>query len=99
MFPSCFSSLQGCAPLLFFDRGTSPIAPLGPGAVVVTHTWVAEQARQHKPGVGGTLPDAAIGDNLFIRCHILATIHCAEFLCWFKGTIRIGSRRPGNIPG
>jgi hypothetical protein len=37
---------------LFFNWCAYQIAPFGPGAIVITYTWVAEQACQHEPGVG-----------------------------------------------
>ena len=35
-------------------------AVLGPGAVIITYVLVTEQFVEHEPGMGGSLPDAAV---------------------------------------
>ncbi len=56
------------------DRSLNDIAPLSPGAVIVPDVWVAEQFRQHEPGVRGTLADPAVDDDIAIRLDALALI-------------------------
>src|SRR5215208_6370814 len=41
--------------------GTHQVAPLGPGAVVVTHTLITEEVLQDEPRVGRALSYPAIG--------------------------------------
>lgn len=50
-----------------FDRRTDDASPLRPGAVVVADVRVSQQVGENEPGVGGTLADATIGNDLFIR--------------------------------
>src|SRR5215210_3517579 len=47
--------------LLSLYGSTHEVAPLGPGAVVVTHDFVTKEIRQNEPRVGRALSYPAIG--------------------------------------
>src|ERR1700680_551690 len=45
------------------DWRAHQVSPLGPRAIVILHAIVAQQVRQHEPGMRTALPDAAVGDH------------------------------------
>src|SRR5438045_4053393 len=83
--------------LRFFDGCADEAAPLGPGAVVVAYTWVAEQLGQHEPGVGRALADAAVGNDIFVGSDVFAFVNLAQLFSGFEGAIAIGGCGPGNV--
>src|SRR5579884_3765601 len=83
--------------VLLFNRDTNNIAPLGPGTIVIAYTRIAQQLCQDKPGMGRTLTNTTIGNDLVIWCYPFATIDLAKFLRRFEGTVRIGRDGPRNI--
>src|SRR5207245_6631773 len=49
--------------------------------------------------MGGTLANTTIGDDIFVRCDILATVNLAQLLSRFERAISIRCGRPGNALG
>src|SRR5258707_15871337 len=74
---------------------TYQIAPLRPRSVVVAHARIAQELRQHKPGVRRPLPDPAVSDHLVVRADPLAPIQRPQLPRRFQGAIlRVGRARP-----
>src|SRR5213593_2787896 len=59
---SCPAALTERSALLHRRPHQGPV--LGPAPVVVLHARVPQQLGQGEPGVGGTLTDPAVGDDL-----------------------------------
>src|SRR5208337_3438000 len=54
------------------------VAPFGPRSVVIAHTGLAQQMREHEPGVAGPLADAAIDDGFVVG--VEETVELLELL-------------------
>src|SRR6478672_5020267 len=50
------------SPLLY--RQSDRIAPLGPRAIVIPYVVEAKQVGERRPGMGGALANAAVGDRV-----------------------------------
>src|ERR1041385_1236027 len=83
--------------LRLLNGSTYHISPFSPGAVIVAYTWIAKQVGQSKPGMGRTLANTTVRDDIFIRCNIFAVIDLAQFLSRLKCTIGVSCCGPGNI--
>src|SRR3990172_11043264 len=87
------------SPPLLFDRRADERAPLGPGALVVLYVLVAEQVRQHEPGVRRALADAAVGDDFLVRGYALATIYRHQLVGVLERTVFVACLAPADVEG
>src|SRR5829696_673945 len=85
--------------------GAYQVAPLGPRAVVVAHSVVAEQVGEHEPGVGGPLADPAVGYYVLSPAQAgLALVDLTQLVGALEGPVLPDGpsprhvRGPGNVP-
>src|SRR3954467_3363442 len=89
----------------FFDGHVDEIAPLGPGAVVVSHPFEAEQLAEDEPRMGAALTDPAVGGHFLVGRDPLAAVELAELLGRLEGAVVAHGTRPRdrdcarNVPG
>src|SRR5258708_39810630 len=84
---------------LFLDRCADEGAPFCPGSVVVADVGVTQQVRQHKPGVGRALADAAVSDDVLVGRDALAAVELLEIRAGLKGSIFVDGLAPGDVLG
>src|ERR1700730_9080046 len=82
---------------LLLDRDADGAAPLGPGAVVVPDLRISEQLLQDEPGVGGTLADPAIRDDLAVGPQALAGVDAPQVVSALEGPVLLDGGRPRHI--
>src|SRR5208337_3445505 len=73
------------------------VAPLGPRSVVIAHTGLAQQMREHEPGVAGPLADAAIDDGFVVG--VEEAVELFEFLAAAESPALVDRLAPRNRPG
>src|SRR6476646_2257595 len=83
--------------MLALDWRADEGAPLGPRAVVVADIGVAEELRQHEPGVRAALADAAVGDDRLVRGDPPAAVDLAQLVGALEGAVRVGGGGPGDV--
>src|SRR6266576_4709769 len=82
--------------LRLLDRRAHRVAPLGPRAVVIAHVLEAEEIREREPGMRGSLPDPAIGNDVVGRLQsVLGFVNRAQLL---SGPERVGLGRNRATP-
>src|SRR3954451_13975917 len=82
---------------LLLDRNANRVAPLRPAAIVVPHRVVAEQVREHQPGVARALADPAVRDHVVVLLEAsFAFIDRAELVGALERAVRIRRARPWN---
>src|SRR5215208_14736 len=80
--------------------GTDQVAPLGPRTVVVAHGVVAEEVGEHEPGVGGALPDPAVGYYVLVLAEAgLTLVDLAQLVGALEGPIFPDRPRPRHVRG
>src|SRR5215210_1052347 len=76
------------------------VAPLGPGAVVVTHALVTEEIPQNEPRVGRTLSYPAVGYYVVPLAETrFALVDLLQLLGALEGPILPHGPRPGHVGG
>src|SRR5580698_7840829 len=79
------------------DRGPHRVPPLRPAPIVVAHLAVAQQVREHEPGVRRPLADPAVGDYIVaLRQPLLGFVDPAQLRCRLKRPVGIGCPSPGH---
>src|SRR6266849_1028246 len=79
------------------DRNANRISPFGPATVVVPHTIVAEEVGEHEPGMGGSLANAAVRNDIVAFLETLfLLVDRAQRSRILEAAIRIRGARPGN---
>src|SRR5437868_9267638 len=81
------------------DRCADEAAVFGPASVVVTDLLVTEEVRQHEPGVGAPLADAAIRDGLGRAIEALLAVDALELIDRLEAAILAHRARPRDIDG
>src|SRR5438067_3096081 len=82
---------------LLLDGCADQTAPLGPRAIVIADGGIAQQIGEYVPGMAATLPDATIGNDLFVRSDALTLIQSLQFFNRLEGTVLTHSHAPRNI--
>src|SRR5579884_2496538 len=84
---------------LLLNRCSDEIPPLGPRAIVVSNSRIAQQVGENKPGMGRSLADTAVGDHLHVqRDLVLLLIDLPQLLGRPKGAVVwVGSGRPRDV--
>src|SRR6266550_7310064 len=79
------------------NRSANCVAPLRPATVVVPHAIVAEEIGEHEPGMGGSLANAAVRDDVVAFLETLFLfVDGAQRSRVLEASIRIRGARPGN---
>src|SRR6266567_1667562 len=63
--------------LRFLDCRLHKITPFSPRSIVITHTWIAKQTSQHKPGMRRTLSNTTVGDDILVGTDVFALVDLA----------------------
>src|SRR5215212_6763230 len=93
-------SRVGSNPFLALYRGADQVAPLGPRTVVVAYVVVAEEVGEHEPGVGGPLPDPAVGYYVFSPAEAgLALVDLTQLVGALEGPVLPDRPRPRHVRG
>src|SRR4028119_1102760 len=80
--------------------GAHEVAALGPRTVVVAHVVVAEEVGEHEPGVGGPLPDPAVGYYILSPAEpALALVDLPQLAGALEGTGLPDRPRPRHVGG
>src|SRR4030065_218439 len=87
-----------CRLCLSLDWRVDQAAPLRPGAVVVAHVRVAQQVFQNEPRVRRPLADAAVGDDLFVRGDVLASVEGPKLGVGLESTVLAYGLGPNDVP-
>src|SRR5678815_3705469 len=79
------------------DRRLDYVSPLGPGAVVVEHSPVAEQVLENEPGQAGALADAAIGDDFLVAADVGSGVERLELGTRLERSVLVAVLPPRDV--
>src|SRR6266699_2757059 len=65
--------------LRFLDWRLHQITPFSPRSIVITHTCIAKQTSQHKPGMRRTLSNTTVGEDILVGPDVFAFADLAQF--------------------